>query len=674
NLLIGLASLLEYSDGATVSTAIHQYTGILDLSCSGNFDTSDVSLIAPQLFPILEFIFHSIVPNKELIPDLLFSCLSILICLLCIRTQFGITTLINTPSRNIILPQTHSKLIFFQDLNMWLTISLFVWNVPALFLCVYSLFIQPNGPNGNLSSRFIIDFLSANSTFGQFIAYIILISVVYPDFSTCPSSSKRTISSPYNLTKPKIPDHSNFDVGEFHEMNHHHMTIDIPHQDTSPVHSDSNSSTSSLSEETSQTKSSHSKYSATSTSHLRHNKKRHSKRLKSRGGSNGRIEKSDGSFSRKRKKTGEVNGIHTSTTPLMPMGGSAIEDALAQQIIVETRKDVMVEPAYMHAYINPHIPSPRYPGPSTNPGSRPTSTTNDLLLAPLPTPYSEFAVTKSTNYHPSTTGKNGGSLSHHRNSGSHGNNSLFQQLDSGTSYDHNSGDAHQRSVRSARSTTPPIPRSPSQGNQQNRSQGQGNSMHHQQIYSPSPQYAAHFRSASLQQPRVTPSRKRSDLSSNQDKATLLSRSSTNRNSMASSNDGDGSGISEDESERNRTRVKRASWHQQMRGHEETLSEIRENGVYGGDGNQPLNSVFDNEQSYVEQLRGRRSMSGSVSEDGRKRRQESGSESNSLSRRVSGSSRRSASETKEYDGHLRPPTSTRSLRSSSNRDSWASHSA
>ncbi|CAG8510742.1 18563_t:CDS:2 [Acaulospora morrowiae] len=658
-----------------------------------------LAILMFPIFPILQFIFHANTLHKELVPDLAFSIQSLVICLSSIRTQFGITTLINTPTRVTILPQTHGKLVFFQDLNSWLIITLFIWNAPSLLLCVYTLFLQQNFLNGNLFSKFTIDFLSANSTFGQFIAYIILISVMYPDFSISPvhDSLKRAISSPYNVTKPKTFDTSDFDIGNLHELNHHHHTvIDVPHHDISPVHSDSNSSTSSLSEETSQTKSTHSKYSATSTSHLRHKKKKHSKRQKSRRNSNGRIEKKTGDgFNRKRKNT-EIAEMPTPTIPLTSMGGSVIEDALAQQIMVETQQDVVVEPAYMHAYINPHIPSPRYLRPSE---SRPASTNTDLLLAPLPSPYSDFAATGNTGYHPSAEKGRNRQLGIGVNP--YGNSPLLQQQDLGTlvSDNGNNGpmygghDARQRSVRGVRSTTPPVSPSPSWRNQGNPTASSPSQQH---IYSPSPKsYPQQLPRLYVPSTQSTPSgvtqntNKRNSISrhGNTDTTAMLSRSaarnsrssdaasSVNRNSIASSNDGDDS---EDEGirngERNRARgMSRASWHQQMN-HEETLSRVRES-----DADAVPETWTGNGISYVEQLR--RQSSGSEYENRYERRgrrsRESGNELNNASRQMSRSSRRSTSETKERDGYLQPPTpnsAQRSFQSSSNRNSEASYSA
>ncbi|CAG8503253.1 15828_t:CDS:1 [Racocetra fulgida] len=81
------------------------------------------------------------------------------------------------------------------------------------------------------------------------------------------------------------------------------------------------------------------------------------------------------------------------TSPLSQT--SLIGEALNQQIVVEMSRERIVEPAYMHAYINPHV-SHRNNLKSPTPSDRPFSLNSDLL-APLPSPNSEFAADAANN-------------------------------------------------------------------------------------------------------------------------------------------------------------------------------------------------------------------------------------------------------------------------------------
>ncbi|RIB23051.1 hypothetical protein C2G38_1931095, partial [Gigaspora rosea] len=109
------------------------------------------------------------------IPQLISSSLTFMIFLLGLRTQFGISKLIKTPTR--IISQNQGKLKYFQDLNVWLIMSLFIWSISYLFLIIDKLFISKEFLD---NSRFIIDFLSVNANFGRLFVYITLILIVYP--------------------------------------------------------------------------------------------------------------------------------------------------------------------------------------------------------------------------------------------------------------------------------------------------------------------------------------------------------------------------------------------------------------------------------------------------------------------------------------------------------------
>ncbi|CAG8647853.1 2204_t:CDS:2 [Racocetra persica] len=262
------------------------------------------------------------------LPQLISSFLSFLIFLLGLRTQSGISKLIQTPTRNI--SQNQGKLKHFQDLNIWLTMSLFLWSISYLLLVIDRLFV-PQSRQFFGNSRFLTDFLSITANFGRLFVYISLISIIYPDFPIDVSSApKRQISKPMNVIKHDTP---NLD-----ELIYQcHAFVDLP--TTSEKQSSSK-----LSKKNSKSKSPFSK--------------------------------------------SPPNDDDLPTSPLNQT--SLIDDALHQQIVVEMTRERTVEPAYMHAYINPHV-SHRNNLKSPTPSDRPFSLNSDLL-APLPSPNSDFAA------------------------------------------------------------------------------------------------------------------------------------------------------------------------------------------------------------------------------------------------------------------------------------------
>ncbi|CAG8685953.1 20521_t:CDS:2 [Dentiscutata erythropus] len=284
-----------------------------------------LAILLIPVFPILAAVFSILKSDTSYqvdLPQLISSSLTFIIFLLGLRTQFGISKLIKTPTRNI--SQNQGKLKYFQDLNVWLIMSLFLWSISYVLLVIDKLFISQQFL-GN--SRFLIDFLSVNANFGRLFAYITLILIVYPDFSIDSSSSpKRQISKPMNFIKHDTP---NLD--------------ELIYQ----CHTSVDSST--TSEKQSSTKLS----------------KKNSKKLP--------LKKS----------------INDDVLPISPVSQSSlIDEALQQQIVVELTRERTVEPAYMHAYINPHVPH-RNNLQSPTPSNRPFSINSDLL-APLPSPNSDF--------------------------------------------------------------------------------------------------------------------------------------------------------------------------------------------------------------------------------------------------------------------------------------------
>ncbi|CAG8463067.1 16659_t:CDS:2 [Cetraspora pellucida] len=307
-MLTGLTSLLELSHGTIIQAPVHQYLGILDLFDAGHLINSYPSY-------------------RVDLPQLISSSISFLIFLLGLRTHSGISKLIKTPSRST--SQNQGKLKYFQDLNIWLIMSLFLWSISYLLLVIDRLFI-PQQNQFLVNSQFLTDFLSITANFGRLFVYISLISIIYPDFPIDVSSSpKRQISKPMNVIKHETP---NLD-----ELIYQCHTL-VDHPTNFEKHS-----TSKLSKKDSKSKSSFTK---------------------------------------------SPNNDDLPNSPLSQT--SLIGEALHQQIVVELTKERIVEPAYMHAYINPHV-SHRNNLKSPTPSDRPLSHASDLL-APLPSPNSDFAT------------------------------------------------------------------------------------------------------------------------------------------------------------------------------------------------------------------------------------------------------------------------------------------
>ncbi|CAG8474639.1 10606_t:CDS:2 [Gigaspora rosea] len=300
-----------------------------------------LAVILIPVFPILVVIFVIFKSNPSYqvdIPQLISSSLTFMIFLLGLRTQFGISKLIKTPTR--IISQNQGKLKYFQDLNVWLIMSLFIWSISYLFLIIDKLFISKEFLD---NSRFIIDFLSVNANFGRLFVYITLILIVYPDFPIDTSSSpKRQISKPMNVIKHDIP---NLDELIYQS----YVSVDI---------------------------------STTS-------EKQASSKLTKKNSKNS---KSKLPFSK------SINDEDLPTFPLRQK--SLIDEALQQQIVVEMTSERTVEPAYMHSYINPHVPH-RNNLQSPTPSNRP----NSDLLAPLPSPNSEFAVSNNRFWNSNNQGR-----------------------------------------------------------------------------------------------------------------------------------------------------------------------------------------------------------------------------------------------------------------------------
>nr|CAG8587680.1 68_t:CDS:2 [Entrophospora candida] len=87
------------------------------------------------------------------------------------------------------------KLIYFQDLNLWLIISLSILSASYI---TYNIVYRLNLITDN---KLVLDFIIININFSKFIILILIITIFYPNFELNSSKSKRQISEPIDTTK-----------------------------------------------------------------------------------------------------------------------------------------------------------------------------------------------------------------------------------------------------------------------------------------------------------------------------------------------------------------------------------------------------------------------------------------------------------------------------------------
>ncbi|EXX62059.1 hypothetical protein RirG_062210 [Rhizophagus irregularis DAOM 197198w] len=155
-----------------------------------------LALLLLPIFPIIVYLFDALFENpkyKENVPRLSASGIALILCFIGgLRVHISIEKLLNLNTRPIL--QNSGKLKYFQDLNLWFNISLFIWSISYIIISIDGMLTS-----FIITKDFISDLLIANANFGEFILYICLISIFNPDFSLTPK--QRIISTPFDVIK-----------------------------------------------------------------------------------------------------------------------------------------------------------------------------------------------------------------------------------------------------------------------------------------------------------------------------------------------------------------------------------------------------------------------------------------------------------------------------------------
>ncbi|PKY43152.1 hypothetical protein RhiirA4_508714 [Rhizophagus irregularis] len=155
-----------------------------------------LALLLLPIFPIIVYLFDALFENpkyKENVPRLSASGIALILCFIGgLRVHISIGKLLNLNTRPIL--QNSGKLEYFQDLNLWFNISLFIWSISYIIISIDGMLTS-----FIITKDFISDLLIANANFGEFILYICLISIFNPDFSL--TSKQRIISTPFDVIK-----------------------------------------------------------------------------------------------------------------------------------------------------------------------------------------------------------------------------------------------------------------------------------------------------------------------------------------------------------------------------------------------------------------------------------------------------------------------------------------
>jgi len=154
-----------------------------------------LAILLLPIFPILVYLFSHLIRNpkfKENISRLSASGIALLLCFIGgLRVHLRINELLKSKSRTI--SQNQGKLMYFQDLNIWLNFALFIWSASYLIISIDGMFFVI------IKTRFISDLLTVNVNFGELILYICIVSIFNPDFSIKPKP--RVISTPFDVSR-----------------------------------------------------------------------------------------------------------------------------------------------------------------------------------------------------------------------------------------------------------------------------------------------------------------------------------------------------------------------------------------------------------------------------------------------------------------------------------------
>ncbi|KAG0252747.1 hypothetical protein BG011_006826 [Mortierella polycephala] len=145
------------------------------------------SCIVVALFPTIQYLFRKDFVYREVVPQIIFSTLLIIIGILGIRTHFKLMVLVRN-AREIMNETTASvvhKLEYFKDMNIILTFSLFACGLALGITSADGLLPNPVIAH----NKFASDLLITNLNFFEFIIWVTLTLIFYP--------RKTGVSSPF---------------------------------------------------------------------------------------------------------------------------------------------------------------------------------------------------------------------------------------------------------------------------------------------------------------------------------------------------------------------------------------------------------------------------------------------------------------------------------------------
>ncbi|KAF9194626.1 hypothetical protein BGZ50_005989 [Haplosporangium sp. Z 11] len=145
------------------------------------------SCIVVALFPTVQYLFRKDFVYREVVPQIIFSTLMLILGILGIRTQFRLMVLIRN-ARDIMNETTASvvhKLEYFKDMNAILTFSFFAGGLALGITSADGLLPKPVIAH----NKFASDLLITNLNFFEFIIWVTLTLIFYP--------RKTGVSSPF---------------------------------------------------------------------------------------------------------------------------------------------------------------------------------------------------------------------------------------------------------------------------------------------------------------------------------------------------------------------------------------------------------------------------------------------------------------------------------------------
>ncbi|CAG8455364.1 6920_t:CDS:2 [Acaulospora morrowiae] len=150
------------------------------------------SIFSAILFPVLQWIFRDDDFYTEIVPQLAFGIIMLIIGLLGIRSHWRFTRLLKKTSKSS-ASKIHiiTKLEYFKEMNQYLSCGLFVGSTSLITLC-----IDGFTPTRFLNThKFYTDFLICHVNFTLWIVYVTLILIFYPSSGTAGELASKGVAS-----------------------------------------------------------------------------------------------------------------------------------------------------------------------------------------------------------------------------------------------------------------------------------------------------------------------------------------------------------------------------------------------------------------------------------------------------------------------------------------------